>query len=81
MEKAVNMELPGSTLVPIIMPMVTDLRYMREKGVQSYGFSLFDPNVTTKDMVSLMHGIDERIRLNSVELTLKVYYNTVKLAL
>lgn len=79
MEHAVNMELPGSKLVPIIMPMVTDMRYFREKGVQSYGFSLFDSNLTTKDMVTLMHGIDEKIRIKTVELTLKVYYNVAKL--
>ncbi|QEE17944.1 M20/M25/M40 family metallo-hydrolase [Promethearchaeum syntrophicum] len=79
LEKAVNIDLPGSNLVPLLMPMVTDMRFFREKGVQSYGFSLFDPKVTTKDMVTLMHGIDERIRLTTVELTLKVYYNVAKL--
>jgi len=81
MEKAVNMELPGSTLVPVLMPMVTDSRFMREKGVQSYGFSLLDSNFTSKDLTNLLHGIDERVRLTTVELSLKVYYNVAKLAL
>ncbi|MHA1511907.1 MAG: M20/M25/M40 family metallo-hydrolase [Promethearchaeota archaeon] len=81
MEKAVNMELPGSKLVPTLMPMVTDMRFMREKGTQSYGFSLLDSNFTTKDMKNLIHGIDERVRLTTVELSLKVYYNVAKLAL
>ncbi len=81
LEKSVSMEFPGSTLVPFLMPGVTDMRYFREKGVQSYGFSLLDPATTSKDMASLPHGIDERIRVKTVELTLKVYYNLVKLAL
>ena len=81
LEKTVNMEFPGSTLVPFLMPGVTDMRYFREKGVQSYGFSLLDPATTSKDMASLPHGIDERIRVKTVELTLKVYYNLAKLAL
>jgi len=81
LEKTVNMEFPGSTLVPFLMPGVTDMRYFREKGVQSYGFSLLDPKTTAKDMASLPHGIDERIRIKTVELTLKVYYNLAKLAL
>ena len=81
MEKAVNMELPGSKLIPTLMPMVTDLRFFREKGTQSYGFSLLDSNFTTKDMGNLIHGVDERIRLTTVELSLKVYYNVAKLAL
>ncbi len=81
LEKTVNMEFPGSTLVPFLMPGVTDMRYFREKGVQSYGFSLLDPKTTAKDMAGLPHGIDERIRVKTVELTLKVYYNLAKLAL
>ena len=81
LEKSVNMEFPGTKLVPFLMPGVSDLRYFREKGAQSYGFSLFDPITTSKDMASLPHGIDERIRVKTVELTLKVYYNLAKLTL
>ena len=81
LEKAVIMELPGSKLVPYLMPMVTDMRFFREKGTQSYGFSLMDPKTTSKDMVTLIHGIDEKIRLKTVELALKAFYNVAKLAL
>ncbi|MHA1766934.1 MAG: M20/M25/M40 family metallo-hydrolase [Promethearchaeota archaeon] len=81
LEKAIDQEFPGSKLVPFLMPGVTDMRYFREKGVQSYGFSLLDPKTTAKDMSGLPHGIDERIRIKTIELTLKAYYNVVKLAL
>ena len=81
LEKAVIMELPGSKLVPYLMPMVTDMRFFREKGTQSYGFSLMDPKTTSKDMVTLIHGINERVRLKTVELALKAFYNVAKLAL
>ena len=78
MEEAVNDEMPGSTLVPFLMPAVTDMRHFRKLGAQCYGFSLLDPKTSTKDMAGLPHGVDERIRIRTVELTLKVYYNLVQ---
>ena len=81
MEEAISVEFPGSKLVPFLMPGMTDMRFFREKGVQSYGFSLLDPKTTTKDMSSLPHGTDERISVKTVELTLKAYYNIAKLTL
>ena len=81
LEEAIAMEFPGSKLVPFLMPGVTDMRYFREKGVQSYGYSLLDPKTTTKDMASLPHGTNERISVKTVELTLKAYYNIAKLTL
>ncbi|UYP46274.1 Succinyl-diaminopimelate desuccinylase [Candidatus Lokiarchaeum ossiferum] len=81
MQEAVNQEIPGSTLVPFLMPGVTDMRYFRDRGAQCYGFSLLDPKTSTKDMAGLPHGVDERIRIRTVELTLKVYYNLAQIFL
>ena len=78
LEDVVCEEFPGSTLVPFLMPGVSDLRYFRELGAQCYGFSLLDPKTGSKEMAGLPHGVDERIRIRTVELTLKVYYNLAR---
>jgi acetylornithine deacetylase/succinyl-diaminopimelate desuccinylase-like protein len=79
MENAICEVIPNSSLVPFMMPAVTDLRFFRERGSQCYGFSLMDPETSTKDMAGLPHGTDERVRISSVELTLKAYYHLAKL--
>jgi acetylornithine deacetylase/succinyl-diaminopimelate desuccinylase-like protein len=58
MEKSVNQELPDSTLVPFIMPAVSDCRYFRERGIHAYGFSLLDPNTPMAEFSSLVHAFD-----------------------
>jgi acetylornithine deacetylase/succinyl-diaminopimelate desuccinylase-like protein len=78
MEKAICEVIPNSSLVPFLFPAASDLRFFRERGVQCYGFSLLDPETSIKDFTSLQHGTDERVRISSVELTLKAYYNLVK---
>ncbi|MFX0209162.1 MAG: M20/M25/M40 family metallo-hydrolase [Candidatus Hodarchaeota archaeon] len=78
MEKAVQQEIPDSTLVPFIMPAVSDCRFFRERGVEAYGFSLFDPETPMSHLASLAHGTDERISLKTIELSYKVYYNLAK---
>jgi len=78
MEKAVKEIFPDSTLVPFIMPAVSDCRFFRERGVEAYGFSLFDPETPMSHLASLAHGTDERISIKTIELSQKVYYNLAK---
>ena len=81
MEKAVQKEVPGSTLVPFIMPAVSDCRFFRERGVQAYGFSLFDPDTPMSHLSELAHGTDERVSIKTIELSQKAYYNLAKIFL
>ncbi len=78
MEKAVRKEIPGGTLVPLIMPGATDCRFMREQGVEAYGFSLFDPETPTSHLADLAHGSNERVSVRTVELTQRVYRHLAK---
>ena len=78
MEKAVNRELPNSTLIPLISPGASDCRFLRELGTGAYGFSLFDPETPSSHLAELGHGINERVSIKTLDLTQKVYYNLAR---
>ncbi|MCW4048757.1 MAG: M20/M25/M40 family metallo-hydrolase [Candidatus Bathyarchaeota archaeon] len=76
MEDAVKKEVPNSTLVPLTMPGRTDAGFLRRKGSQVYGFALFDPE--TKKSELAVHGVNERIRIKTLDLTVRVYINLAR---
>jgi acetylornithine deacetylase/succinyl-diaminopimelate desuccinylase-like protein len=78
MEKAIRKEIPGGTLVPLIMPGASDCRFMREQGAEAYGFSLFDPETPTSHLADLAHGANERVSVKTIELTQRVYHHLAK---
>ncbi|MBD3189653.1 MAG: M20/M25/M40 family metallo-hydrolase [Candidatus Heimdallarchaeota archaeon] len=78
MERAIQKEIPDSSIVPFIMTGVSDARFFRERDVETYGFSLFDPELSLSDFANLAHGTNERVSLKTVELTLKAHYNLAK---
>ncbi|MHA2296511.1 MAG: M20/M25/M40 family metallo-hydrolase [Candidatus Hodarchaeales archaeon] len=78
MEKIVQKEVSEAKLVPFIMPAISDSRFLREKGVNTYGFSLFDPETPMEHLSSLAHGTNERISIKTLELSTRVYYNLAK---
>ncbi len=78
MEKAIEHEIPNAKLVPLIAMGATDGRYLRGQYIDTYGFALYNPDMPMEHFVNLVHGIDERIDLKSLELSLNVYYNLVK---
>ncbi|MBY9002182.1 MAG: M20/M25/M40 family metallo-hydrolase [Candidatus Heimdallarchaeota archaeon] len=78
MLRAVQRDFKDACIVPMIASGATDGRFFREKDVDSYGFSLFNPDTPLNDIVNLAHGVDERISLKTVDLSLNVYYNLAK---
>jgi acetylornithine deacetylase/succinyl-diaminopimelate desuccinylase-like protein len=78
MERAIGKEIPGTTLIPMIMPGASDCRFMRALGAQAYGFSLFDPETPTNHLVDLAHGTNERISVKTLELTKRVHFHLAK---
>lgn len=67
-ERATARVIPGASLRPSMGGMITDARYFREHGATAYGVGLFDPTVSATGLVSMIHGIDERISLTSLDL-------------
>jgi len=78
MKETINEILPGSTLVPFMMPAVTDCRFLRERGIDAYGFALFDPKTPLNDLSHLAHGINERVSVKTLELSQEAYYLLAK---
>ncbi|MHA2371249.1 MAG: M20/M25/M40 family metallo-hydrolase [Candidatus Hodarchaeales archaeon] len=78
MERVIQKELPNTKLVPFMVMGATDARFLREKGVEAYGFALFDPEVSMDQLIKLVHGTNERVSLKTVELSLRAYYNLAK---
>ena len=47
----------------------TDARFWRAKGTVAYGVGLYDDALGFGEFLSLFHGHDERVSVESVELT------------
>jgi acetylornithine deacetylase/succinyl-diaminopimelate desuccinylase-like protein len=60
---------PDAALVPRRTAGGTDATFFRGKGAVAYGFGLFSRSVTWQDFASRFHGHDERIDVESLELT------------
>jgi acetylornithine deacetylase/succinyl-diaminopimelate desuccinylase-like protein len=78
MERAVQREIPGCRLVPLIMPGASDARYIRGQGGEAYGFSLFDPETPSNQLADLAHGSNERVSLKTLELTQRAHYHLAR---
>jgi acetylornithine deacetylase/succinyl-diaminopimelate desuccinylase-like protein len=66
--KTMNRHKPDATIVPFLIPGVTDGVFFRPRGMVVYGFT----PVLPQDDISLTHGHDERISVESLEFSLKV---------
>jgi acetylornithine deacetylase/succinyl-diaminopimelate desuccinylase-like protein len=53
-------------VVPALMTVATDARYFRRRGTVAYGVGLFDDRLSFGDFLSLFHGNDERVSVDSV---------------
>lgn len=60
-------------LLPAMMNVATDARFWRKKGTISYGVGRFDDRMTFSEMLSLFHGHDERVSVESVDRTTELY--------
>ncbi|HLE95255.1 MAG TPA: M20/M25/M40 family metallo-hydrolase [Acidimicrobiia bacterium] len=60
-------------LAPTLMTVATDARFWRARGTVCYGVGLFDDRMTFSEMLTLFHGHDERVSVESVERTTALY--------
>ncbi|HZD22808.1 MAG TPA: M20/M25/M40 family metallo-hydrolase [Acidimicrobiia bacterium] len=60
-------------LLPTTMNVATDARYWRRRGTIAYGVGLFDDRMDFSEMLALFHGHDERVSVESVHLTTRLY--------
>ena len=60
-------------LLPSFMNVATDARFWRPRGTIAYGVGRFDDRMTFSEMLSLFHGHDERVSVESVRRTTELY--------
>ncbi|MGD2102387.1 MAG: M20/M25/M40 family metallo-hydrolase [Acidimicrobiia bacterium] len=60
-------------LLPMMMNVATDARFWRRHGTVAYGVGLYDDRMDFSEMLALFHGHDERVSVESVERTTKLY--------
>jgi acetylornithine deacetylase/succinyl-diaminopimelate desuccinylase-like protein len=73
MERAAQRTYPDATLLPSMATGTTDARWLRPAGVVTYGFGLLSRNVTPAEFFSRFHGKDERIDVESLELSVELW--------
>jgi len=56
----------------------TDSRFLREKGIISYGFAPFKAEVPLEEYQKMIHGVNERISLKNLTFGTKVLFEIVR---
>jgi acetylornithine deacetylase/succinyl-diaminopimelate desuccinylase-like protein len=74
-ERASQSIVPGSRLVPTMAPGITDARFMREQGAIAYGVGLYSDKLSPLDMVTMLHGDNERVDVESIALMQSLWCN------
>ncbi len=77
LQKAVNNPFPTAHIRPALSVGFTDARVHRELGAIAYGAGLMSPSLTAAEFSSRFHGHDERIDLESLELTTNLWLDTI----
>ncbi len=67
---------PGSRVVPLMVTGGTDSRYLRRVGCICYGFFPIKVEEPSK-LLSMVHGIDERISIENLTFSIKALYSVV----
>jgi acetylornithine deacetylase/succinyl-diaminopimelate desuccinylase-like protein len=63
----------GSALVPFLTVGATDARFFRRDGSVAYGFGLFSRKLSFDDYASMFHGNDERVDVDSLVLSTRLW--------
>lgn len=77
LQRAVNVPFPTARLTPQLVVGFTDARIYRELGAVAYGAGLFSPSLDAGEFASRFHGHDERIDVESLALTTRLWHHVV----
>ena len=72
--RTVAKKWPGAPIIPSMSTGATDSRHLRAAGIPSYGIS---PIAMSESEMRRYHGIDEKIRKNSVREGVEYFYDLV----
>lgn len=77
LERAVNDPFPTANLTAQFVAGFTDARIYREMGAVAYGAGLFSPSLDVGQYASRFHGHNERIDIESLALTTRLWHHVV----
>ncbi len=75
LQRAVSVPFPTARLTPQFVVGFTDARIYREMGAVAYGAGLFSPSLDSSDYGSRFHGNNERIDIESLALTTRLFHH------
>ncbi len=78
LERAVRKAYPEATLVPRLTAGGTDARFFRQRGAVAYGAALFSRSVTPAAFATRFHGHDERVDVDSLDLTTRLWLDVAE---
>ncbi len=78
LQRAVNIPFPAARLTPQLVVGFTDSRIYRELGAVSYGAGLFSPALDAGEFGSRFHGNNERIDVESLALTTRLWTDVAR---
>ncbi|MEZ0577952.1 M20/M25/M40 family metallo-hydrolase [Nocardioides sp. MH1] len=70
--------LPGARPVPFLLVGITDARFFRDAGSMAYGYGLFSDRISFRDFAAMFHGNDERIDVESLDLSTRLWSNVAR---
>ena len=73
MDRVSKRLVKGSSLVPFLTVGATDARFFRRKGSVAYGYGLFSRKLSFDDYANMFHGNDERVDIESLVLSTKLW--------
>ena len=68
----------NSRLLPTVASYATDARFFRRKGSIAYGFGMFSDKISYVEHLNMFHSANERVDIESLALTKKMYKMTIK---
>jgi acetylornithine deacetylase/succinyl-diaminopimelate desuccinylase-like protein len=72
-ERVARRAYPDARCVPFLTVGATDARFFRRLGTVSYGFGLFSRRMTFEDYATMFHGVDERVDVESLGLSVEMW--------
>ncbi|MGA3216516.1 MAG: M20/M25/M40 family metallo-hydrolase [Acidimicrobiales bacterium] len=64
---------PGAESVPFFSAGATDGRFFRRRGAVAYGFGMFSDRMNFQQFLSMFHGDDERVDVESLALSAEMF--------
>ncbi len=78
MTDSIQMAYPNAKVLPSLVTGATDGRFFRRRGVPAYGAGLLSNKVSLPEFLSRFHGHNERIDVESLSLTTRLWHHVCR---